>query len=55
MYKNIFLIILLSLLINWMISLTIIAQISEKNNIRNRFFLLSFMSGLLTGYIIYLL
>lgn len=55
MLSALLLIILFSLMINWMISLTIMAQVSDSKNIRNRFFILAFLSGILTGYIIYLL
>lgn len=55
MLKTFALIMIYSIMINWMISLSMVAQISEDKKNRLRFFSLSFASGLLTGYIIYLL
>lgn len=55
MLKSIVLIILFSVMVNWMISLAMVAQVSSEKNNRIRFFSLAFVSGLITGYIIYLL
>lgn len=55
MLKTLVLVIIYSIMTNWMISLSMVAQVSDDKKNRLRFFSLSFVSGLLTGYIIYLL
>jgi hypothetical protein len=52
---NIVYIILYSVLINWMISLSILFQVSESKNIRLRSGILLLISGIISGYVIYLL
>ena len=44
-----------SILLNWMISLSILFQVTEEKNKKNRAILLSLLSGSILGYIIYLL
>lgn len=55
MLSTVALVILFSLLINWMISLSILNQVSEKKQVRVRAAALLFVSGILCGYVVYLL
>lgn len=54
MLKTVLLILALALCLNWMISLSIMAQVAKDSSIRNRFFAIAFVSSVLSGYIIYL-
>jgi hypothetical protein len=49
------LVILFSLVLNWMISLTILFQVAEEKDKKIRAIILSLLSGFILGYIIYLL
>lgn len=46
---------LFSVLINWMISLSILFQVSADTKIKIRSGILLFLSGIISGYIVYLL
>ena len=52
---NVLYIVLFSLAINWMISLSILFQVSENKNIKIRSGILLFLSGIISGYLVYLL
>lgn len=55
MLKTIALIMAYALVTNWMISLSMVAQVAQTKNGRIRFFFLAFMSAIISGCIIYLI
>jgi hypothetical protein len=48
-------IVLFSIVINWMISLAILFQVAEDKAVKIRSGILLFLSGIISGYIVYLL
>lgn len=52
---SIFLIVLFSIVLNWLISLAILLQVTESRNIRIRSTVLCSLSGIILGIIIKLL
>ena len=52
---NVLYIVLFSIAINWMISLSILFQVSQDRVIKIRSGILLLLSGIISGYIVYLL
>lgn len=55
MLSTIFFIILFAININWMISLSLVAFTSQEKNVRIRSAILCSLSGILLGYLVYLI